>query len=208
MNTLDIIGAIIGLAYIVSEYRAGRWFWPLSLLMSAFYAVIDFSAHYYANGTICVYNFVMSVYGLLVWRGILWPSRCQDVKTSRAEDSRTRSHEVTKSQRQITSCPRRYWWQIILAVVLLSVVLWFLLSHLPNESSHPVIDGISSALTIVGMLMLAQKWWQQWFCWMLVEPMMIYLFQASGNYASVILYIVFEVFCILGIIRWRKQSIS
>lgn len=188
MNTLDIIGATIGLFYIVSEYRADRWFWPLSLLMSAFYAVIDFSVGYYANGSICIYNFIMSVYGLLVWRGII--------------------QSKTREERPIGSCPGRYWWQIVLLTALLSVALWFILSHLPNESSHPVIDGISSALNIVGMLMLAQKWWQQWFCWLLVEPMMIYLFQCSGNYASAILYIVFEVFVILGIIRWRKESLK
>lgn len=188
MNILDIIGATIGLFYIVSEYRADRWFWPLSLLMSAFYAVIDFSVGYYANGSICVYNFAMSVYGLLVWRGII--------------------QSKTREERPIGSCPRRYWWQILSLTALLSVAFWFLLIHLPNESSHPVIDGISSALNIVGMLMLAQKWWQQWFCWLLVEPMMIYLFQSSGNYASVLLYIVFEVFVILGIIRWRKESLK
>lgn len=192
MNILDIIGATIGLFYIVSEYRADRWFWPLSLLMSAFYAVIDFSVGYYANGSICIYNFIMSVYGLLVWRGIIVGTRSA----------------ASAEERRITSCPRRYWWQIITVTVLLSVALWFLLSRLPNESSHPVIDGISSALTIVGMLMLAQKWWQQWFCWLLVEPLMIYLFQSSGNYASVILYIVFEVFVVLGIIRWRKESLK
>jgi len=71
LNTLDIIGATIGLAYIVSEYRADRWFWPLSLLMSAFYAVIYFNAACYANFGICCYNIVMSVYGLLVWRGVV-----------------------------------------------------------------------------------------------------------------------------------------
>ncbi len=188
MNTLDIIGATIGLAYIVSEYRADRWFWPLSLLMSAFYAVIEFSVGYYANGSICIYNFIMSIYGLLVWRGIV--------------------QSKNREERPIGSCPRHYWWQILTVTALLSVAFWFLLVHLPNESNHPVIDGISSALNIVGMLMLAQKWWQQWFCWLLVEPMMIYLFQSSGNYASAILYIIFEVFVILGIIRWRKEALN
>ncbi len=188
MNTLDIIGATIGLAYIVSEYRADRWFWPLSLLMSAFYAVIEFSVGYYANGSICIYNFIMSIYGLLIWRGIV--------------------QSKNREERPIGSCPRHYWWQILTVTALLSVAFWFLLVHLPNESNHPVIDGISSALNIVGMLMLAQKWWQQWFCWLLVEPMMIYLFQSSGNYASAILYIIFEVFVILGIIRWRKEALN
>ena len=189
ISFFEVIGAVIGLFYIISEYRADRWFWPLSLLMSAFYAVIDFTSGIYANGTICCYNFLMSIYGILVWRGVI---------QKREEDK--------GGERHISSCPRRYWWQIITVIVLLSVVLTWLLGLL-HESSYPLLDGISSALTIVGMLMLAHKWWQQWFCWMLVEPLMIALFWLTGNYASAVLYAVFEVFCILGAIRWRKESI-
>ena len=87
----------------------------------------------------------------------------------------------------------------------LSLTLWGLLS-LTGESRFPIVDGISSALTIVGMFMLSQKWWQQWICWMIVEPLMIVLFLMGGLYASAALYVVFEIFCILGIIRWKKES--
>lgn len=188
MDYVEIIGATIGLFYIVSEYRADHWFWPLSLLMSAFYAVIEFTDGIYANATICVYNFIMSIYGLLVWRGVI---------QKRSEDH--------GGERRISSCPTRYWWQIVTVIILLSVTLTWLLGLL-HESQYPMLDGISSALTIVGMLMLAQKWWQQWFCWLIVEPLMMNLFWLTGNYASVALYAVFEVFCILGIIRWRKEA--
>ncbi|MBR1549469.1 MAG: nicotinamide mononucleotide transporter [Bacteroidales bacterium] len=197
MNTFEVIGAAIGLAYIVSEYRADRWFWPLSLLMSAFYAVIDFTSGIYANGAICVYNFAMSIYGILVWRGILG--------------------RKDKAERPTTSCPRRYWPWLIALTALLSVALWQLLGML-HESVYTLangrtvdlalLDGISSALSIVTMWMLSRKYWQQWIGWLLVEPMMIVLFWLTGNYASAALYVVFEVFCILGIIRWRKESIS
>ncbi len=198
MNVFEIIGATIGLFYIVSEYRADRWFWPLSLLMSAFYAVIDFTSGIYANGAICVYNFLMSIYGIMVWRGII---------QKRKEDQ--------GGERHISSCPKAYWWQIIIVIVALSALLTWLLGFL-NQSTYTlpsgrtinlaVLDGISSALTIVGMLMLAHKWWQQWLCWMLVEPLMIAIFWLTGNYASAVLYAVFEVFCVLGVLRWRKES--
>jgi nicotinamide mononucleotide transporter len=187
-SIIEVIGAAIGLLYVVSEYRADRWFWPLSLLMSAFYAVIDFTSGIYANGAICCYNFAMSVYGILVWRGVI---------RKRKEDH--------GGERHISSCPRRYWWQIVTMIVLLSGVLTWLLGYI-RESQYPLIDGISSALTIVAMVMLAHKWWQQWFLWMLVEPLMIAIFWLTGNYASVVLYVVFEVFCILGILRWRKEA--
>lgn len=199
-SLFEIVGSVIGLFYIVSEYRADKWFWPLSLLMSAFYAVIEFSNGIYANGAISVYNFLMSIYGILVWRGAI---------QKRQEDH--------GDERRISSCPRAYWWQIITVIVALSALLSWLLGYL-NQSVYTlpsgrivhlaVLDGVSSALTIVGMLMLAHKWWQQWFCWMLVEPLMITIFLLTGNYASALLYTVFAVFCILGVIRWRKESLK
>ena len=191
MNILDIIGAAIGLAYIVSEYRADRWFWPLSLLMSAFYAVIYFRAACYANFGICCYNFVRSVYGLLVWRGIVENGKRQE----------------GSGERPIGSCPARYWPWLILATVLLTALFWWLLGLL-GESTLPLVDGLSSALNIVGMWMLSQKYWQQWFTWLIVEPLMIGLCLASGLYASAVMYAVYEVFVVMGIVRWKKQSIS
>ena len=156
LSFIDIIGSIIGLFYIVSEYRAGRWFWPWSLLMSLFYIIIDYSSGYYANGT---------------------------------------------------TCPMRMVPYILVAVALLSVALWWLLGKV-GESQYPWLDGISSALSIVGMWMLAQKWWQQWFCWMIVEPLMVVLFWMGGNYASAILYVIYEVFCVLGLISWRRRAMK
>ena len=168
----------------MSEYRADRWFWPLSLLMSVFYIVIDFSSGIYANGAICCYNFAMSVYGLLMWRGVM--------------------QSKDKTERPITSCPARYAPWLVAGTAVLTAVLWWLLQKL-GESQYPLLDGLSSALSIVAMWMLAQKYWQQWICWLIVEPLMIALFWLTGNYASAALYAVYEVVCILGIIRWRRN---
>ena len=61
MNILDILGAAIGLVFVFSEYKASRWLWPSSLLMAAFYAVINFRIGWYANTGICIYNFLISI---------------------------------------------------------------------------------------------------------------------------------------------------
>ena len=187
ISIIDFVGAVIGLLYVISEYRAGRWFWHLCLLMSAFYIVIDYSSGYYANGTICVYNFLMSIYGLLVWRGVI--------------------QSKEKKERPFGSCPSHILGWLAGATILLTLLLWWLLKIL-GESQYPLLDGFSSSLAIVAMVMLAQKWWQQWFCWMIVEPIMVVLFWKSGNYASAVLYIVYEVFCILGVISWRRKYLE
>ena len=188
---MDILGAAIGLVYVFSEYRASRWFWPSSLLMAAFYAVINFRIGWYANTGICVYNFAMSVYGLLVWRGVVESGK----------------RKAESGERPIGSCPVRYWPWLILATAALTVAFRFVLALL-GETTMPWLDGAVAALGIVGMWMLAQKYWQQWLFWLVSEPLLVYIYLSTGYPASAAMYAVYEVFCIMGIIRWRKLRIE
>lgn len=204
MNILDILGAAIGLVYVFSEYRASRWFWPSSLLMAAFYAVINFRIGWYANTGICVYNFVMSVYGLLVWRGLLNTGH----STQNAEHqtlNTQHSKPKTEEERPITSCPARYWPWLIAATAALTVAFRFVLALL-GETTMPWLDGLVAALGIVGMWMLARKYWQQWLFWLVSEPLLVYIYLHTGYTASAAMYAVYEVFCIMGIIRWKRLS--
>lgn len=197
MNILDILGAAIGLVYVFSEYRASRWFWPSSLLMAAFYAVINFRIGWYANTGICVYNFVMSVYGLLVWRGLL--------NTGHSTQNAEPQTPKTKEERPITSCPAHYWPWLIAATAALTVAFRFVLALL-GETTMPWLDGLVAALGIVGMWMLARKYWQQWLFWLVSEPLLVYIYLHTGYTASAAMYAVYEVFCIMGIIRWKRLS--
>lgn len=197
MNILDILGAAIGLVYVFSEYRASRWFWPSSLLMAAFYAVINFRIGWYANTGICVYNFVMSVYGLLVWRGLL--------NTGHSTQNAEPQTPKTKEEHPITSCPARYWPWLIAATAALTVAFRFVLALL-GETTMPWLDGLVAALGIVGMWMLARKYWQQWLFWLVSEPLLVYIYLHTGYTASAAMYAVYEVFCIMGIIRWKRLS--
>lgn len=197
MNILDILGAAIGLVYVFSEYRASRWFWPSSLLMAAFYAVINFRIGWYANTGICVYNFAMSVYGLLVWRGLL--------NTGHSTQNAEPQTPKTKEERPIASCPARYWPWLIAATAALTVAFRFVLALL-GETTMPWLDGLVAALGIVGMWMLARKYWQQWLFWLVSEPLLVYIYLHTGYTASAAMYAVYEVFCIMGIIRWKRLS--
>lgn len=204
MNILDILGAAIGLVYVFSEYRASRWFWPSSLLMAAFYAVINFRIGWYANTGICVYNFVMSVYGLLVWRGLL--NTGHSTQNAEPQTPNTQhSKPKTEKERPITSCPARYWPWLIAATAALTVAFRFVLALL-GETTMPWLDGLVAALGIVGMWMLARKYWQQWLFWLVSEPLLVYIYLHTGYTASAAMYAVYEVFCIMGIIRWKRLS--
>lgn len=218
MNILDILGAAIGLVFVFSEYKASRWLWPSSLLMAAFYAVINFRIGWYANTGICIYNFLISIYGLLVWRGLVERRQKMERRHPAGKDNAeplgdagkmpaVQEKPVVQEERPVTSCPARLWPWLLLATAALTLLFRWLLPLL-GEATMPLLDGLSAALGIVGMWMLSQKYWEQWLFWLVSEPILAYIYFATGYTASAVMYIIYEVFVIMGIIRWKKLSIS
>jgi len=212
LNILDILGAAIGLVFVFSEYKASRWLWPSSLLMAAFYAVINFRIGWYANTGICIYNFLISIYGLLVWRGLVERRQKMERRHPAGKDNAEPLDDAGKmptvqEERPVASCPLRLWPWLLLATAALTLLFRWLLPLL-GEATMPLLDALSAALGIVGMWMLSQKYWQQWLFWLVSEPILAYIYFATGYTASAVMYLVYEVFCILGIVRWRRQSLN
>ena len=228
MNILDILGAAIGLVFVFSEYKASRWLWPSSLLMAAFYAVINFRIGWYANTGICVYNLLISIYGLLVWRGLVERRQKMERRHPAGKDNAeplgdagkmpalhdnagkmpaVQEKPAVQEERPVTSCPARLWPWLLLATAALTLLFRWLLPLL-GEATMPLLDGLSAALGIVGMWMLSQKYWEQWLFWLVSEPILAYIYFATGYTASAVMYVIYEVFVIMGIIRWKKLSIS
>jgi nicotinamide mononucleotide transporter len=228
MNILDILGAAIGLVFVFSEYKASRWLWPSSLLMAAFYAVINFRIGWYANTGICIYNFLISIYGLLVWRGLVERRQKMERRHPAGKDNAeplgdagkmpalhddagkmpaVQEKPAVQEERPVTSCPARLWPWLLLATAALTLLFRWLLPLL-GEATMPLLDALSAALGIVGMWMLSQKYWEQWLFWLVSEPILAYIYFATGYTASAVMYVIYEVFVIMGIIRWKKLSIS
>ena len=181
-DSLEVVGAVIGLAYLFSEYRASIWTWIFGVLMPIVYVYLFFRNGLYANMSINIYYIVASVYGFVAWR-------------------RARTDEVRETR--IESCPRRYAWPLIGAVVVLTALLTFVLMQL-KESQYPLLDGLSAALSIVMMYMLSRRWYQQWIPGIATEPIMVVLGLLTGMYATAGMYTVYLVVAIMGYFKWRK----
>ena len=52
---IEIIGTVIGLAYLYLEYKASVWLWPVGILMSIFYVFIFFHGKFYADAAVYLY---------------------------------------------------------------------------------------------------------------------------------------------------------
>ena len=190
LDPLEVVGAVIGLAYLFFEYRASIWTWVFGVLMPIVYVYLFFRNGLYANMGINIYYNIASVYGFVMWR--------------RASSRRSAVGGQQSEKIKIESCPRRYWLAIILVLAILTTALCLLLNLL-KESQYPLLDALSTALSIVMMYMLSRRWYQQWLLCIATEPIMIALGLLTGMYATAVMYAVYLVVAIMGYFKWRRD---
>ena len=189
---IEIIGAVIGLTYLFLEFKANVWLWPVGILMSVFYVVIFFHGKFYADAAVYLYYIGANTYGLFQW---------------------TRSRKLpidengTKQELAITHVPAKR----ILPLVAITVVLWMVLYGIlktVTDSPVPLGDAFTTAVSIVAMWMLAQKYLEQWLLWIVVNIVSTILYFWKGLYPTGILFIVYVIVAVLGYLRWKKEMNS
>ena len=186
LSVIEVVGAVIGLAYLFFEYRASIWTWVFGVLMPVVYVYLFFRNGLYANMSLNIYYIIASVYGFVAWR-----------------QAGTRTSDETR----IESCPKRLALPIAGVVIALAAGLTLLLSQL-DESQYPLLDGLTASLSIVMMYMLSRRWYQQWLLCILTEPLMIALGILTGMWATALMYTVYLVVAIMGFVSWRKKYFS
>ena len=186
----EIIAAVIGLIYLFLEYKANVWLWPVGILMSLLYVIIFYHGKFYADAAIYLYYIGANAYGLWKWTQTRRGDLAADVAQSK--------------ELPITHAPKRQILSLILAsFALWGVLYWVLKTY--TDSPVPLGDAFTTALSIVAMWMLAQKYLEQWLLWVVVNVVSTILYFWKGLYPTGTLFIVYVVVAVMGYFRWKKE---
>lgn len=207
---LEILGFSVGLLYLWWEYHADWKLWYASMVMPAISMWIYFSKGIYADFAINIYYLVIAVYGYIVWtRGHSKKSQ-SSLQTNRSESSdqsdlsdHTMNPDKPEEIIPITNIPPRMLALCVGAFFILWVALYLILNYL-TDSTVPVPDAFTTALSIVGMWMLARKYLQQWIAWILVDAVCACLYWYKGITLYGILYAIYTIIAFLGYRKWKK----
>lgn len=96
--------------------------------------------------------------------------------------------------------------QVVLAVALVAItatIYTLLTSH--TDSTVPVWDATTTALSLVAQYMLSRKLLQNWYVWITADLIYIPLYAYKGLYLTAGLYCIFLGLCIYGLAQWRGQ---
>ncbi|MBR6649358.1 MAG: nicotinamide mononucleotide transporter [Bacteroidaceae bacterium] len=185
---IEILGTIVGIIYLWQEYHASINLWLTSIIMPTIYLYVYYSAGLYADFGINIYYLVIALYGWLAWR-------YNFSLTEKTESEK----ELYISHIKKSYIPR-------LAVLFLA--LWLIIARLLMEftdSTVPISDAFTTSLSIVGMYMLARKYVEQWFVWMIVDIASSALYLYKGLYFTAVLYFVYAIIAIFGYRKWKKM---
>ena len=190
MNFLEIFGTIVGLFYLWFEYKASIYLWIAGIIMPAIYIFVYYDAGLYADFGINIYYLIAAVYGWFFW---MWGRR----KKEAAQDA-----DATK-ELPIVHTPIRYYFPLLLVFSLSFVGIAQILIRF-TDSNVPWLDSFTTALSIIGMWMLARKYVEQWFAWIAVDIVCCGLYIYKDLYFTSVLYGLYSIIAIFGYFKWKK----
>lgn len=181
--TLEVIGTLVGLVYLWLEYKASIYLWAASIIMPAIYIFVYYEAGLYADFGINIYYLGAAVYGWWVW------------KFGNKTDS--------QQELPITYMPKQSWLKAALIYLVSQFgIAWILINF--TDSNVPWWDAFTTALSVVGMWMLARKYIEQWWVWMVADVVCTGLYIYKDLYFTAVLYAFYAIISFFGYRKWKQ----
>ncbi len=171
--------------------------WIASIIMPCISLWIYFNKGLYADFAINIYYFFMAIFGYYNWtRKNLTNNNLEHSPGENAQDTQKRELPITRvSPSNLFIC--------IAATIILWAALYCIL-HFFTDSTVPVADAFTTALSIVATWMLARKYIEQWIAWILVDAVCVGLYIYKGIYFYAVLYAIYTAVAVIGYRNWLR----
>ncbi len=186
---LDIITTVLGLIYILLEYRASIWLWLVGIIMPALDIMLYWQHGLYGDAGMAVYYTVAAIYGFVIWKF------CKKRNQKEGEEL------------PITHMRKELYLPTLVFFLVAWGITYYILATFTN-STVPVLDGFTNALSFVGLWALARKYIEQWFFWILVDAVCCYLYVGKGIPFKAGLYGLYVIIAIAGYFKWKRMMMK
>lgn len=188
VKAIDMAGLVIGLVYLWLEFKASIWLWLLGVIMPIVHGYLYWERGLYADFGMEIYYVLAAIYGYAMWR---WTRARGGAGQEQAE-------------RPVTRFPLRQ----VLPAALVGLALWALIYWILvrfTDSTVPLCDSFTTALSMVGMWALAQKYAEQWLIWLVVDAVCTVLYIYKQIPFTAALYAFYTVIAVLGYFKWLRM---
>ena len=191
MEYLEIIGTIVGLIYLWLEYHASIYLWLASIVMPLIYIFIYHDAGLYADMGINIYYVIASIYGIICWRWGISRKNKKDASTA-LKITHTPTSRITPLS--------------IISIALTFAIAYILITF--TDSNVPWWDSVTTSLSIVAMWMMARKYIEQWWVWIVVDVISAGLYVYKELFFTAGLYALYAIIAYFGYKKWKELMLT
>lgn len=184
----EMLGFVTGGWTVWLTVKENIWNWPIGIANSVFFLILFYRVGLYADSGLQI---VYIILGFLGWYWWLYGGK--DKTELKVENSDRKTNIIL----------------FILAVVSTFALTIYLRSI---SDVAPFWDALTTVLSLVAQYLLTKKYIENWYVWITVDVIYVFLYAYKGLYLTGVLYFIFLCMCIRGVIEWsqtkKKYSLS
>lgn len=173
---LETFAVIFTLISVWLTTKSNIWCWLTGLVGIILYSILFIEERNWSNVILQGLFIIQSIYGWVKWKS-------------------HKDNLISKMDPILTS--------IFISSTMFLVALFYVINTL-LDGELILLDSITTSLSIIGMILLANKRLESWIWWMIADIFYIVLFLNNHLYLSSGIYFVFLCLAIKGYYNWRK----
>ncbi len=190
LSYIEFVGTVFGLIGVWLATKQKIASWPVGLVNVTAFFILFYQVQLYSGMFLQAFYFVTNLYGWYIWRKQLALEQDPTV--------------LTKTWRL---------WLFALTMVL-TVAIGYFVQKLPElfpavftaPASQVYYDAFLAIASIVGQILLTRRIIDNWYVWVIVNAVSVFVFYRQGLYLLSIEFFVFFILSIKGIIDWQKNK--
>ncbi|MCX6714233.1 MAG: nicotinamide riboside transporter PnuC [Candidatus Uhrbacteria bacterium] len=176
----ETLGFVTGAWCVWLTVKENIWNWPIGIANSAFFLILFWQSSLFADAALQI---VYIILGILGWYWWLYGG-------------------AKKTELPISKAPRREW---IWLAILLALGTWAEFAILVHaHDAAPFLDALTTAMSLVAQYLLTKKRMENWYIWMSVDVIYVYLYIIKDLYLTAFLYAIFFLMCVRGLVEWKR----
>ncbi len=183
VSWLELLAFALAIANVLCAIREIHWAWPLAIVASLLYAWLFAVNRLYGEMGVNIFFALAAAWGWWQW---LFGHRVQSQEPLR-----------------VMHLPLKGLTLSVLAWGLLWLLFGLFLDQ-ATDSDVPWLDAFVTAGSVVGTVLLARKFIENWPLWLIVNAVSVFLFAAKALYLTVLLYALLFLLALAGWRRWQR----
>jgi nicotinamide mononucleotide transporter len=179
---LEVVAVICAVLYLVLVVRENIWCWFFAFVSTALFIFLFHEGALFSESLLNVYYLVMALYGWRQW-----------------------VNKAGKKEIEIHHWSNKSHLLIAVGTVVLTPVVGYLMASI--GAAFPYLDAFVAILSVIATVMVTNKVFENWYYWLLIDSLSIYIFWQKQYYFVAALYVAYIVLIFIGIKAWKKTMI-